>query len=264
MGQIAKAGDTDIISFNVGDNVQSFLFFIWNASYDKISTEVISPIGETTSRLPVQYGSIYSKKLVLEHSVVTVRYHQDISNLAIVHIAQPTKGIWNVVLHGDTILNGTYHSWIPISRVINQGVDFLRPFPDYTVVVPATASRIICCGAYNAAENSLFISSSWGPTRGQRMAPDFVAPGVNVIGVYPTGYGTMTGTSAAAAIASGASALLLQWGIVQGNEPSMGLDRVRSLLISGCKRQENIQYPNSQWGFGMLNLYNSFEFLKES
>jgi len=96
------------------------------------------------------------------------------------------------------------------------------------------------------------------------MAPDFVAPGVNVKGVYPTGYGTMTGTSAAAAVASGACALLLQRDIVKGNEPSMSMDRVNSLLISGCKRQENIKYPNTQWGFGMLNLFNSFEFLKES
>ena len=264
MGQVAKTGDTDKIAINVGNNVQGFPFFILNTSYDKISAEVISPIGETTSRLPVKSGSAYTKKLVLEASTVTVRYFKDRNNLIIIDIAKPTKGIWNVVLHGDAILNGKYHAWLPLTGVVSPNVEFMKPIPDYTIVIPATASRVITCGAYDPTNNSLFVSSSWGPIRNQRMAPDFVAPGVNIKGVYPTGYGTMTGTSAAAAVASGACALLLQWGIVKGNEPSMSLDRVNSLLISGCKRQENIKYPNTQWGFGMLNLLSSFEFLKES
>jgi hypothetical protein len=264
MGQIAKSGDMDTISLNVSNNEKGFTFFIWYSSYDKISVEVISPIGETTSRLPVQFGYTYTKKLVLEPSTVTVQYHKDTSNVIIINIAKPTLGIWNVVLHGDNILSGNYHSWLSIMSVTNQGVVFLRPSPDFTIVVPATASRIITCGAYNHRQNSLFISSSWGPTRGLRMAPDFVAPGVDVLGVYPTGYGTMTGTSVAAAVASGACALLLQWGIVRSNEPAMGLDRVKSLMISGCTRQENIRYPNTQWGYGAINLLNVFNFLKES
>ena len=57
---------------------------------------------------------------------------------------------------------------------------------------------------------------------------------------------------------------MLQWGIVNRNEPAMGLERIRSLLISGCERAENQPYPSYQWGFGKLNLYNVFEFLKES
>lgn len=52
-----------------------------------------------------------------------------------------------------------------------------------------------------------------------RMAPDLVAPGVNVGGIFPSGYGTKTGTSVAAAITAGASALLLEWGIVQEISP---------------------------------------------
>jgi len=265
MGQIAKTGDRDNIAINVGNNVDGFPFFITNTSYDKVSAEVISPIGETTSRLPVKTGTAYTKKLVLEASTVTVRYFKDRNNIMIIDIDKPTQGIWNVVLHGDAILNGNYHAWLPLANTISPRIEFMKPIPDYTTVIPATASRIITCGAYDSSNNSLFISSSWGPIRDQqRIAPDFVAPGVNVNGVYPSGYGTMTGTSVAAAITSGACALLLQWGIVKGNEPMMGLDRVSSLLISGCKRVENIKYPNTQWGFGTLNLFNTFEFLKES
>ncbi|MPM91366.1 hypothetical protein SDC9_138494 [bioreactor metagenome] len=129
---------------------------------------------------------------------------------------------------------------------------------------PATAIRTITCGAYNSLDNSLFVSSSWGPTLLPRMAPDFVAPGVNVKGIYPTGPGTMTGTSVSAAVTSGASALLLQWGIVQGNLPSIDGDLVRTLLISGCNKESSIQYPNNKWGYGKLNLIGTMGVIKES
>jgi hypothetical protein len=89
-----------------------------------------------------------------------------------------------------------------------------------------------------------------------------MAPGVEVKGVYPTGYGAMSGTSVAAALTAGACAQLLEWGIVRKNDATMDQDSVKSLIISGCSRKENITFPNPQWGFGVLNLINVFDFLK--
>lgn len=106
----------------------------------------------------------------------------------------------------------------------------MRPIPEYTIVIPSTALRAIKCGAYNSKDQSLLVSSSWGPTRLLRIAPDFVAPGVDVKGIYPTGYGTMTGTSVAAAITAGIAALLFEWGIVNGNKPAMDSDLIRSYI----------------------------------
>ena len=96
-----------------------------------------------------------------------------------------------------------------------------------------------------------------------RLAPDFTAPGVNVGGAVPGGHGTFSGTSAAAAITAGASAILLQWGIVLGNEPYMNSARVRALLILGCDTTADLQHPNMQWGYGSLNLFNSLKILKD-
>jgi len=85
-----------------------------------------------------------------------------------------------------------------------------------------------------------------------------VAPGVDVSGIYPIGNGTMTGTSVAAAITTGACALMLQWGIVEQNDVSLNTNRIKSFLIRGCKREPNIQYPSYQWGYGKLDLLNTF------
>ena len=76
------------------------------------------------------------------------------------------------------------------------------------------------------------------------------------------GIGTMTGTSVATAITAGACALMLQWGIVRQNNVSLNTYSIRSFLIRGCRRDPNIQYPNSQWGFGKLDLFNTFRQLR--
>lgn len=262
-GTIERTGDMRTVSINVGENAGNFPVTILSSAYDKISVAVISPIGETTGRIPFNHAYTFTKRLTLEDSQITVRYYRDANSLAIIDISNPTKGIWNIILYGDAIIDGEYHSWLPVTGVISPNIVFFEPTPYDTIVIPATAYRIITTGAYNSFENSLFVSSSWGPTRLPRMSPDFVAPGVNIKGVYPWGYGTMTGTSVAAAVTSGACALLLQWAIVNENEPGMDLDRVRALLISGCTRIESIMYPNAQWGFGTLNLLNVFNFITE-
>ena len=110
--------------------------------------------------------------------------------------------------------------------------------------------------------NSLFVSSSWGPTRSMIQKPDLVAPGVNVTGVYPIGNGTMTGTSVATAITAGACALILQWGIVEKNDVSLNTNRIKALLVRGCSRNPNITYPSPQWGYGKLDLLNTFKQLR--
>ena len=72
----------------------------------------------------------------------------------------------------------------------------------------------------------------------------------------------MSGTSVSCAIATGAAALLLEWGIVKSNLPSMNTIMAWSYLIQGCVQQSGFNYPNNQWGYGKLNLLNTFESLK--
>lgn len=263
-GKIPVSGETDTISIRVGKPNVSFRVLIYGPGYDKISVGITSPTGEVLPRVPFKSGFMYDEKLIMENTTLSVRYYKNTNNNIVVGFQNATQGIWDITLFGDSIINGDYWAWLPITGQISEGVDFLKPFPEYTIVYPATAQGAIACGAYNNIDNSLYASSSWGPTRLPQMAPDLVAPGVNVMGVYPTGYGTRTGTSVATAITAGASALLLEWGVVQGNIPTLDGDLIRNLLISGCTRDSNMIYPNIKWGYGKLNLEGTFEAIKES
>lgn len=262
-GKIPYNNGTDQISIKVGEQGASFTVIIFGPGFDKVSMGITSPIGEVVARVPFKSGLQYTERLVLEQTSITIRYFKGGNNEIIVAFEDATQGIWDITLFGDLVISGEYWAWLPITGQVSPSVEFLKPVPDYTVVVPATALRSITCGAYNSDDNSLYISSSWGPTRLPRMAPDFVAPGVRVKGIYPTGYGTMTGTSVAAAVTAGAAALLMEWAIVDENIPTIDADLIRSLLISGCVRENNLQYPNTKWGYGKLNLYGTFEVITE-
>lgn len=263
-GRVERTGATDTINLRVGERDASFTVIMFANAYDKISISITSPTGEVVPRLPFRAGTSFEEKLIFEKTLITAEYYRDVNSIIFLKLRNATRGIWEIKLYGDAIVGGDYYAWLPIAGQVSPDVEFLRPVPENTIVSPATSQRSITTGAYNSADGSLFVSSSWGPTRLPRMAPDLVAPGVNVKGIYPTGTGTMSGTSVGAAIVAGACALLLEWGVVDGNEPAMDGNFVRTLLIAGCSRDEGIEYPNVKWGYGKLDLFGAFTTLKES
>ena len=103
------------------------------------------------------------------------------------------------------------------------------------------------------------LSASKGFTRTGQIKPDFAAPGVNMIGPsLNNGYTRMSGTSVATAHNTGISALLLEWGINLGNSPQMTNAQIKNILIRGATRSPQTRYPNEDWGYGRINIYNSF------
>ena len=71
-----------------------------------------------------------------------------------------------------------------------------------------------------------------------------------------------TGTSAAAAITTGAAALLLEWGVVQENYVRITSADIKSLFIRGAARDPGRLYPSREWGYGRLDLYEAFNSLR--
>ncbi|MEA4966021.1 MAG: S8 family peptidase [Oscillospiraceae bacterium] len=266
-GIIEAKGEAQSIDVKVSDQPSDFLISVWNSMADKMSVSILSPTGEYIARIPPKTGSVQITDLILERAQVRVACYFPLEGsggqLTTVRVLGAPPGIWTITMHGDIILDGTFHAWLPLTGFVSPNVEFLAANPYYTVTVPSTASIAINCGAYDSSNDSLYLNTSWGPTRIERMAPDLVAPGVGILGIYPTGSGTMSGTSAATAITAGACALMMQWGIVQKNDVSISTYQIRAYLIRGCSRLQNMSYPNPQWGYGTLDLFQSFNLMRE-
>ena len=266
-GMITETGGTADIDINCKELGSNVFINLLNSSSDRISVSIKSPSGERIGRIPAKSGTVYSAGLVFEKSKISVEYYYPLAGssgeVTVIKIQDATPGIWTVTLYGDIITNGRFDAYLPITNMGYPGVEFLAPDPYYTVVVPATGLSTLTVGAYNSDSNSLYVDSSWGPTMLPLNSPDLVAPGVRVGGIFPTGTGTMTGTSVAAAVATGAAALMLQWGVVEGNNVSISTYRIKGYFIRGCNRDKFVTYPNYQRGYGKLDLYNSFNLMRE-
>lgn len=268
-GVLRPGGPPGQVDLKVGENAGNVYMAVWNTVADRISLSVRSPSGELVGRVPARPGSdpAADVKLVLEAARVQIEYHFPVEGsggqLSVIRILGATPGVWTVQLHGDIVLNGQYQVWLPMTGFVAPSVEFLAATPEGTVTNPGTAVGLICCGAYDSAGKSLYAKSSRGPAWDGRVLPDLVAPGVGVGGVYPYGPGSMSGTSAAAAVLAGICALLLQWGIREGNDPAMGTYQIRAYLIRGCLRRDDMTYPNNQWGYGAVQLMQSFHLMRE-
>ena len=65
--------------------------------------------------------------------------------------------------------------------------------------------------------------------------PDITAPGVN-IRIPGNKEKTVTGTSFATPMVTGAAAMLMEWGIVKGNDQYMYGEKLKAYLINGATR----------------------------
>jgi subtilisin family serine protease len=256
-GHINKTGEKVTFGVNVLQPNQNFGLATWFAAWDRMSIQIKSPSGELLDKIPSEIGIVYSKKLVFEDSIVTVINNLSSNRCIITNIEKGTQGIWEFSLIGEQITSGDFHSWMQVVGLTNPNVEYLTPDPYYTAVIPSTSTSSIGSTAYDMKTDSLSINSSWGPTSLPRITPDFAAPGVNVGGIFPWGYGVMSGTSVSAAITSGACALLMQWAEEELGT-TLNSNQIRPLLIDGCTREPGTEYPSAQWGYGKLNLFQTF------
>ena len=85
------------------------------------------------------------------------------------------------------------------------------------------------------------------------------APGVNVQTLGLNGETRIvTGTSFATPFVTGSAALLMEWGIVQGNDPFLYGEKVKAYLRKGARPlRGEAEYPNDRVGYGRLCLESS-------
>lgn len=255
------------IEITVGAGERGFVMEIWAESLDILSVAITSPSGERIPRIParIDTGGVYN--FLLERSQVAVDYRvvESASGYEVIFMRfiNPAQGIWKIHVYSLTNIVGRYNAWLPLKQFLSGDTYFLNSNPSTTLTEPSAAERVISVGAYNHITDASYAASGRGYTATGLIKPDFVAPGVDVYGVRAGGgYTTRTGTSVAAAHAAGAAALLLTWGVTDGNLPYMGTNEVKSVLIRGAKRENNTVYPNNIYGYGKMDVIEAFNKLR--
>lgn len=164
------------------------------------------------------------------------------------------SGVWKIILRGKDIKDGEYFLWLPGGNVLNPLTSFYLPRAEGTLTIPSTALRLISVGAYDSRSDVYADFSGRGSSFLPYGKPDFVAPGVDITAPRPGGsYGSFTGTSFAAPFATGACALLMEWGIVKGNDPFLYGEKVKAYLRRGARRLPGYEeFPNETVGWGAL------------
>ena len=161
------------------------------------------------------------------------------------------SGVWTIQLVPQRIAAGNYDMWLPAGGVLNEGTGFLMPSEETTLTIPSTAARVITVGAYDGYFDRAAAFSGRGYTREtNQVKPDLVAPGVDITSCAPGGgYVTRSGTSMAAPFVTGGAALLMQWGIVDKNDPYLYGEKMKAYLIKGARRLLAMRdYPNPVFG----------------
>lgn len=173
------------------------------------------------------------------------------------------SGVWTFFLEPVRVVTGKYYFYLPSGTVRNASTVFFRSTPEATLTIPSTAARVVTVGAYTSVYNAYadFSGRGYGDTErtlgvvtSGMAKPDLVAPGVNVLApdLYG-GYMPVTGTSFATPVVTGSAALLMEWGIVRGNDPFLYGEKVKAYLRKGARPlRGDPDVPNDKTGWGSL------------
>lgn len=261
--RVSRAVELAVASYESTTNVQ-----LWKNYVDTFLLEIVAPSGERRQipiKVPGRYTFFLDRTQLLIYVGEPVPYsvNQEIYIDFLPQGNYITSGVWRFEMIPQNIVVGTYSFYLPSSTVRNVQTRFYAPVPEATLTIPSTARRAITVGAYDSTYESYADFSGRGYEGTYRLAqtllqaevkPDLVAPGV---GITTTGVGgsyeTVTGTSFATPFVTGAAALLMEWGIVRGNDPFLYGEKVKAYLRRGAKpvRGES-EFPNSRVGYGAL------------
>ena len=256
------------VEINVEENVEGFCMELWSYAPELVRVVVQSPTGQrSTGNFPIAEET-QTTNFVFENTRLTLDYRiagRGSGDLLIFfRFSKPTEGIWTVHVYPQQSITGRFHLWLPIQPQVGRDITFITSNPDITITTPGASEISITVGGYDALTGAYYIASGRGPNASGDIKPEFCAPCEDVYGAgLRDNYVTETGTSIAAAITTGAAALCLEWGLLRGNAPTMNCVEVKNLLVRGCRREQEKDYPNVECGYGKLDVYNAFLVLRE-
>lgn len=250
-----------VSSYETGLSIQ-----IWKDYWDDIAVEIITPSGRNLGR--IQENSRVSRIRYEDMELLTYfgepspfRIRQEIYIDMIPQTVYIQSGLWKLRLIPRSIRNGRYDMWLPAQGALNFGTGFTSPDSASTFTIPSAAAKAVTVGAYDAGTGSAAPFSGQGyivEIGGSLMVkPELAAPGVNVLVPSVSGMARVSGTSYATPFVTGSAALLMEWGIVRGNDAFLYGEKLKAYLIKGAEPLAGAEVPDTQTGWGRLCLKNS-------
>lgn len=251
------------ISFAMGTYERSFSLQLWKWYADRMDISILSPAGEQYL-IRNQNAGGEAQQAVMEQTQILIfsgrpqpyRKREEVYIDFIPVETYLNTGIWTIEITPRRIVNGELRLYMPSAVVRSENTRFLLPSPAQTLTIPSTAQKVITVGAYNAYVRSYAAFSGRGDAgndRAENNKPDLAAPGVNIRIGEGEGGAVVSGTSYATPFVTAAAALLMEYGIVQGNDPFLYGEKVKAYLHAGARQLPGYDiWPNDQVGWGAL------------
>lgn len=251
------------ISFAMGTYERSFSLQLWKWYADRMDISILSPAGEQYL-IRNQNAGGEAQQAVMEQTQLLIfsgrpqpyRKREEVYIDFIPVETYLNTGIWTIEITPRRIANGELRLYMPSAVVRSENTRFLLPSPAQTLTIPSTAQKVITVGAYNAYVRSYAAFSGRGDAGSdwaENSKPDLAAPGVNIRIGEGEGGAVVSGTSYATPFVTAAAALLMEYGIVQGNDPFLYGEKVKAYLHAGARQLPGYDiWPNDQVGWGAL------------
>lgn len=244
------------VQFAVAPYEMSLSLQIWKSYSDEFDIQLVHPSGQVVGPIQKILGP---QRFRMQQTQILLYYgepspyspYQEIYIEFLPVCDYLDSGVWEIRMVPGRIVYGVYDMWLPGGGILNNGTGFLYPTENTTLTIPSTAEKVISVAAYNSRTNQVADFSGRGYTREtNQVKPDLAAPGIGIISAAPGGgYTTKSGTSMATPFVTGSAALLMQWGIVDGNDPYLYGEKVKAYFIKGARPLAAFdEYPNPQIG----------------
>lgn len=287
-GMIRREELYQTVDFNVAEEENGFVMELWGDEPNVYTIGILSPGGENIERMQLKMGEFRSIRFFPENTLLEVRSFPGAtiggSQVIRLNFKNLVPGIWKLFVYGVGNGEKQYDIWLPISNFLKEETVFINPSSEQTITSPGNAQYAITYVPYDITTGGLYVRASKGYTRDGRIVPDLTAPGVSVSipeilvnrPENPTENGTLrpnrtpnttgeqrgrqrirSGSSVSAAFGAGIGALMQEWAFVAGYDLFMNGQNMRTYLIQGAVKDGPYEYPNREWGYGKVNVYNA-------
>lgn len=267
-GRVTTGNSIDA-QFTIQSALDSLSITVLTSFVDELELQIIDGAGRASSPFDLKRDhTIFIGTAQVVVSIVQPTPYNADQNITLIFNdisgSTLTATIWTVRIIGIAVVEGNVNMWLPVTEISGANTGFLAPEVNTSLTIPSTVEKAISVGGYNSVTRSYADFSGRGFTINGLVKPELCAPAVDVISTASGGgYSSYTGTSLAAPITAGACALMMQWGIVEGNDIYMYGQRLKAFLVFGAvELTPYLVYPNPIWGYGALCLSDSLGYAR--